>query len=70
MLFRQAVVDGIDLGNDEPHANEEAEARTQIDEPDLSGREAVVTLAAVDGFEVGIQAISGSEQDRLPDGHG
>ena len=70
MFFCQVVVDGVDLGDDEPDANEEAEAGTKIDEADLCSREPVIAVAAVDGFEIGVQAIRGSEKDGLPDGHG
>lgn len=70
MFFREVIVDGVDLGYDEPDADEEAEAGTEIDKADLSSRETVIAVAAVDGLEVGVQAIRGSEKDGLPDGHG
>lgn len=68
VLAREVVVDGVDLGHEEPDADEEAEARAEVHEPDLGAREAVA--GAVDGFEVGVQAVRRSEEDGLPDGHG
>lgn len=63
MFFREGVVDGVDAWNEEPHGDEEANAWSEVDKADLEGAEAVAI--AVDGFELGIETVSGCENESL-----
>lgn len=64
---RERIEGGIDSGNNQPDGEEKADARSKIYEADLSGGEAIVV--AVDGLEVGVEAVIGAEDERLVDGH-
>ena len=61
------VVDGVDLGDEEPDGGEEAKAGAQVHESDGGGVEAVEL--AVDGLEVRVERVRGAEEDGLIDGH-
>lgn len=65
---RELVVDGVDLGHEEPDGRQEAETGAQVHESDGGGVEAVEL--AVDGLEVGVERVRGAEEDGLVYGHG
>ena len=65
---REGVVDGVDFRDDEPDCDEEAQAGTEVHEADLGGVEGV-RRGAVDGLEVGVEAVGGAEEDGLVDCH-
>lgn len=67
VLPREVVVDGVDLGHEEPDGRQEAETGAQVHESDGGGVEAVEL--AVDGLEVGVEGVRGAEEDGLVYGH-
>ena len=67
ILFAQIVVDRVDSGNNEPESNEETKTWSKVHEAHLRSIEAVER--AVNGLEVCVQRIGGSEEYSLIDGH-
>ena len=68
MLFRKILVDCVNLRDDEPNCSKEPKTRTEIYKPDLEAVEAIPI--SVDRLELGIETISGCENESLVGGHG
>ena len=67
ILFAEMVVNSVDFRNDEPDSDEEAETWSKVHESYLRSIEAIERT--VDGLEVCVQGIGGSEENSLVNGH-